>query len=138
MWFLVGDGGPQRGPGAWDDAPDVVTPTAGRDPSAPAELVGEVVDSAWHVLVEAGRRGEVGQGVEGVAVAAVLGEDQVRAEGAKSLGHDGIEAGDPGLVVGVRLKWHVDGVTDAAVTAPLVDPSGSREEVAARFVHRDG
>ena len=56
-----------------------------------------------HMLVEAGRCREVGQGVEGVAVAAVLGEDQVRVEGAKDLGDDGLEAGDPGFVVRVRV-----------------------------------
>jgi hypothetical protein len=48
--------------------------------------VGEVVDPAGHVLVEAGRGREVRQGVELVGVAAVLGEDQVGPEGAKHLG----------------------------------------------------
>src|SRR5829696_249082 len=102
-YFLVGYGGPERGPGARHDAPDVVATAAGGDPAAPAELVGKVVHPLGHVLVEAGRCGEVGKGVEGMAVAAVLGEDQVRTEGAKDLGDDGLERGDPGLIVGVGL-----------------------------------
>ena len=40
----------------------------------------------WDVLVEAGRCEEVCQGVEGMAIAAVLGEDQVGFEGARTSG----------------------------------------------------
>ena len=60
--FLVGDGGPERGPGARDDAPDVVASAARCDPAASAEVVGQVVYPMGHVLVEAGRCGEVCQG----------------------------------------------------------------------------
>src|SRR5215216_1912503 len=137
-YFLVGYGGPERGPGARHDAPDVVATAAGGDPTAFAELVGEVVHPMWHMFVEAGRCREVCQGVEGVSVAAVLGEDQVWTEGAKDFGNDGLEAGDPGLVVRVGLERHVDGVADAAVAAILIDPAAAREEVAARLVHGEG
>src|ERR671916_388669 len=136
--MLVGDGGPEHGPGARYDAPDVVAPAAGGDPAATAELVGEVVHPLGHVLVEAGRSGEVRQGVEDMAVAAILGEDQVGAEGAKDLWDDGLKAGDPGLVVRKGLERHVDGVADAAVASLLVDTAATWEEVAARLVHRDG
>src|SRR5215217_7951177 len=63
-YFLVGYGGPERGPGARHDAPDVVATAAGGDPTAFAELVGEVVHPMWHMFVEAGRCREVCEGVE--------------------------------------------------------------------------
>src|ERR687897_174868 len=135
--FLVGDGDPERGPGARDDAPDVVASAAGCDPAASAELVGQVVYPVGHVLVEAGRCKEMCQGVEGMAVAAVLGEDEVRVKGAKGRGDHALEARDPGLVVRKGLERHVDGVADTAVTALLIDPAATGEEVAARLVHGD-
>src|SRR5215210_4764633 len=95
-------------------------------------------ETAAQSAVQARGCGEMGQGIKGVTVATVLGEDQVGPEEAKDLGDDGIEAGDPGFVIRVGLKRHVDGVPDAAVPAPLVDPSGPWEEVAAGLVHRDG
>src|SRR3712207_7250131 len=49
-----------------------------------SELVGEVVDPPGNVLVEAHRRRKVREGVEGVGVAAVLGEDEVGLEDRKS------------------------------------------------------
>src|SRR5918998_3365844 len=96
--LLVRDGGPEYGPGARDDAPDVVASAARGDPAALAELVGEVVDPPGNVLVEPHRRREVREGVEGVGVAAVLGEDEVGLEGPQHLRDDGLEAGDKGLV----------------------------------------
>ena len=55
------------------------------------------------MLVETHRRREVREGVEGVGVAAVLGEDEVGFEGSQHLGDYDLEAGDKGLVVGERL-----------------------------------
>src|SRR5919107_363819 len=128
--FLVGDGGPERGPGARDDTPDVVASAAGCDPAASAELVGQVVYPMGHMLVEAGRCTEVRKGVEGMAVAAVLGEDQVRVKGAKGRGDHALEARDPGLIVSKGFERHVDRVADAAVAALLIDPAATWEEVA--------
>src|SRR5918994_7505870 len=127
--LTVRDGGPEGGPGPRDDAPYVVAPAAGRDPAAAAELVGELVHPLRHVFVEAGRGREVRQGVEGVAVAAVLGEDEVGLEGAQHLGDDVLEARDPGLVVRVRLERNVDRVADASVAPPLVYSAGPGEAV---------
>src|SRR3954454_450892 len=136
--LVVGDGGPERSPGARDYAPDVVAPAAGCDPTTAAELVGEVVHAPRDMLVEVGRCGEVGQGVEGVSVAAVLREDQVRLERAKNAGDDGLEAGDAGLVVRKGFQQHVDGEAGPRAPARLPDLSGPGKEVPARLVHGDG
>ena len=61
------------------------------------------MDAARDVLVETHRRREVREGVEGVGVAAVLGEDEVGFEGSQHLGDYDLEAGDKGLVVGEGL-----------------------------------
>ena len=79
--LLVRDDGPEGGPGSRNDAPDVVAAPADGDPASLAELVGELVDPLWDVLVDASRHREVRQRVERVGVAAVLGEDEIRLEG---------------------------------------------------------
>ena len=100
--------------------------------------MGELVDPVRDVLVEVGGRGEVGERVEGVSVAAVLGDYDVRVEGAQRLRDDGLETLDPGLVIGKGLQRHVDRVPDSFSPPPLLDAAGSGEEVFAGLVHRNG
>ena len=117
---------------------DRVTAAARGHPAAVAELVRELVEAAPDVGPDAGRGLEVGQGVEEVGVAAVLGHQHRGLEAVEQRRHHGIEAGQPGFVPGVGRIRQVGLCPAAGAGAGFARKPRPREQVPAGLVEADG
>ena len=78
-----------------------------------ADLVRQVVQRGRTRPLAVQRQRQVGQRVERVGVAAVLGDQDVRGEGAHQRRHDGVERPQPRGVAGAGREGDVDGAPSA-------------------------
>ena len=83
-------------------------PAAGQQPAAAGGLVRQPVDHGVRHPLRVDRQVQVGQRIEPVRVAAVLADQDVRAEGAQQVRHHGVEGPQPAGVRGPSRQGHVD------------------------------
>ena len=131
-------GQPDEAPRPWHDAIGVVAAAAGRQPAPAGVPVRERVDQPRRLAHRRGRHAQVRQRVPGVRIAAVLRDDQVRAERSRELGKQRADRLEPGRLAGARLERHVDGRPGRHALAQLPHPARPREQVPAGLVERDG
>ena len=118
--LAVGRREPDERPRPGHDPVDVVAAAAGRQPAAAGVLVGEVVDEPGGRAHRRRRVPEVGERVPGMAVGAVLGDDEVRlGTSAASSGRSVVTAAEPGAVAGLRAASGTLTTVPAAAPSPI-------------------
>ena len=124
-------------PRAWHDVDHRITASAERHPLARAHLVSELVEGDVRSPLAVHAEGEVGEGVVGVGVTALLGHQDLRLELPDQVGHDGVEGTQPAVVGGAGRQRDVDRAPLGLGPADLLGESRAGKEQLPGLVERD-
>src|ERR671910_691495 len=125
-------------PGARNDVGPQVAAAAGREPPSFCHLVRKRVELGGGFAVRTRRQPQVRERVAGVRIAAELGHEHRRLERAHDGEHDRPERTEPRLVRCAGWKRDVHLRPDSIAGSSLFLEAGTREQVRAGLVQRDG
>jgi calcium-translocating P-type ATPase len=129
--------GEQVRPGSGDDLDQLVPAATGEQPPAARDLVRELVNGRVRCPLGVYRQPEVGQRVHPVGVAAVLADQDLRAELAQQRRHDGVERAQPARVAGACGQRHVDREAEGVRPACFGRPARAWEQRGRVLVQAD-